>query len=87
MIHNADTAIKKNDAVGMRNWLLVTIAMGAVFLGGQVYEYAHLEFWLDDEFVCQLLLRFDCFSRLARYVGSAADGGGGVAIAHPRSLF
>ena len=46
VMHNADTAIKKNDAKGMRLWLAITAAMGAIFLAGQVYEYAHLEFGL-----------------------------------------
>jgi cytochrome c oxidase subunit 3 len=46
VMHNADTAIKKNDEKGMRSWLAITAAMGAVFLVGQVYEYTHLEFGL-----------------------------------------
>ncbi|MEA5616509.1 heme-copper oxidase subunit III [Cronbergia sp. UHCC 0137] len=46
VMHNADTAIKKNDAKGMRIWLTITAAMGAIFLCGQVYEYTHLEFGL-----------------------------------------
>ena len=46
VIHNADTAIKKNDVAGMRTWMAITAAMGAVFLAGQLYEYAHLEFSL-----------------------------------------
>ena len=63
VIHNADTAIKKNDAAGMRNWLLVTIAMGAVFLFGQVYEYAHLEFGLTTN------LYASCFYVLTAFHG------------------
>lgn len=46
VIHNADTAIKKNDVVGTRTWLAITAAMGTIFLAGQVYEYSHLEFGL-----------------------------------------
>jgi cytochrome c oxidase subunit 3 len=46
VIHNADTAIKKNDVSGMRTWLGITAAMGAIFLVGQLYEYSHLEFGL-----------------------------------------
>jgi cytochrome c oxidase subunit 3 len=46
IMHNADTAIKKNDAKGMRIWLGITALMGAIFLVGQVYEYTHLEFGL-----------------------------------------
>jgi cytochrome c oxidase subunit 3 len=46
VIHNADTAIKKNDVAGMRTWLAITAAMGAIFLAGQLYEYSNLEFGL-----------------------------------------
>jgi len=46
VIHNADTAIKKNDVSGMRTWMAITAAMGIVFLAGQMYEYFHLEFGL-----------------------------------------
>lgn len=46
VMHNADTAIKKNDLVGLRTWILLTVLMGAVFLAGQLYEYFHLEFGL-----------------------------------------
>ncbi|NCJ07843.1 heme-copper oxidase subunit III [Synechococcales cyanobacterium C] len=48
VIHQADGAIKKNDVKGMQLWFLATIAMGATFLAGQVYEYAHLEFGLAE---------------------------------------
>lgn len=46
VIHNADTAIKKNDVKGLRIWFGITALMGAVFLVGQLYEYFHLEFGL-----------------------------------------
>ena len=46
VIHNADTAIKKNDVKGLRTWFFLTAAMGAVFLAGQLFEYFHLEFGL-----------------------------------------
>lgn len=46
VIHNADTAIKKNDVKGLRTWFAITAAMGAIFLVGQLYEYFHLEFGL-----------------------------------------
>ena len=46
VIHNADTAIKKNDVRGMQMWFAITAAMGIIFLVGQVYEYTHLEFGL-----------------------------------------
>ncbi|HEY9646059.1 MAG TPA: heme-copper oxidase subunit III [Chroococcidiopsis sp.] len=46
VIHNGDTAIKKNDVKGLRLWFGLTALMGAIFLAGQVYEYSHLEFGL-----------------------------------------
>jgi cytochrome c oxidase subunit III len=46
VIHNADTAIKKNDLKGLRTWFLATVAMGSLFIGAQLYEYFHLEFGL-----------------------------------------
>lgn len=46
VIHNADTAIKKNDVKGLQTWFIATAIMGIVFLGGQLYEYNHLEFGL-----------------------------------------
>jgi cytochrome c oxidase subunit III len=46
VIHNADTAIKKNDLKGMQKWFAITAVMGIIFLCGQVYEYTHLEFGL-----------------------------------------
>lgn len=46
VIHNADTAIKKNNLKGMQMWFALTAVMGIIFLIGQVYEYTHLEFGL-----------------------------------------
>jgi cytochrome c oxidase subunit III len=46
VIHNADTAIKKNDVKGLRTWFIATAVMGAIFLAGQLYEYSNLEFGL-----------------------------------------
>jgi cytochrome c oxidase subunit III len=46
VIHQADKAIKNNNVKGLQTWFLVTAAMGAIFLCGQLYEYYHLEFGL-----------------------------------------
>jgi cytochrome c oxidase subunit III len=48
VIHNADTAIKKNNLRGMQLWFGITGLMGILFLVGQVYEYTHLEFGLTQ---------------------------------------
>ena len=46
VIHNGDTAIKKNDVGGLRLWYALTAVMGVIFLGGQVYEYLTLGYGL-----------------------------------------
>jgi cytochrome c oxidase subunit 3 len=40
--HNAQTAIRKNDRDAFQGWLIVTILLGAAFLGGQAFEYLNL---------------------------------------------
>jgi cytochrome c oxidase subunit 3 len=40
--HNAQTAIRKDDRDAFQGWLIVTILLGAGFLGGQAYEYTNL---------------------------------------------
>lgn len=46
VIHQGDIAIKKNDVSRMRLWYVLTAIMGAVFLGGQLYEYLTLGYGL-----------------------------------------
>ena len=46
VMHRGDTAIKKNDVAGLRFWYIITAVLGALFLAGQAYEYAHLGFGL-----------------------------------------
>ncbi|MGB3613346.1 MAG: heme-copper oxidase subunit III [Elainellaceae cyanobacterium] len=46
VIHKGDVAIKKDDVNGMRLWYGITAAMGAIFLAGQLYEYATLGYGL-----------------------------------------
>lgn len=40
--HNAVEAIKKDRQLGMIGWLSITIVLGALFVGGQAFEYAQL---------------------------------------------
>lgn len=35
-------AAERGDARGLRKWFIITFIMGAVFIGGQVWEYAEL---------------------------------------------
>lgn len=46
VINKGTKAIQQDDLGGMRKWFLVTVAMGAVFLAGQVYEYLTLGYGL-----------------------------------------
>jgi cytochrome c oxidase subunit III len=40
--HNAQTAIRQDNRDAFQGWLIVTIALGIAFLGGQAYEYLTL---------------------------------------------
>ncbi|MFM7085504.1 MAG: heme-copper oxidase subunit III [Cyanobium sp.] len=46
--HRAGSALKAGRNGLCRNWLLITVAMGAAFLAGQMVEYFHLPFGLTD---------------------------------------
>lgn len=46
VMHQGQTAIRKNDVKGLQLWLGITAVMGAIFLAGQLYEYFHLEMGL-----------------------------------------
>jgi cytochrome c oxidase subunit 3 len=41
-IHKAEKHLMAGNHKGFRNWWLMTIILGAIFLGGQVWEYATL---------------------------------------------
>src|SRR5919197_3085391 len=40
----AVNAIKRGDRAGLRNWLIPTLILGVLFLGGQGFEYTKLGF-------------------------------------------
>ena len=46
VMHQGQSAIKKNDVWGLKWWFALTAAMGATFLAGQLYEYNHTGFGL-----------------------------------------
>lgn len=48
VIYLADRALARNDIARFRIFLGLTTLMGAIFLGGQAYEWAHLEFGLKS---------------------------------------
>ena len=41
-------AIRKGDVAGLARWTGVTLLLGILFLCGQIYDYAHLEFTIRD---------------------------------------
>ena len=48
VMHKGQSAIQKDDVKGLQLWFGLTALMGAIFLGGQVFEYAHMEFGLTE---------------------------------------
>lgn len=46
--HRAGKALRISDQRGCRLWLMITAALGAAFLGGQMVEYFNLPFGLTD---------------------------------------
>jgi cytochrome c oxidase subunit 3 len=46
--HRAGSALRRGESSGCRNWLLLTVALGAAFLAGQMVEYFNLPFGLTD---------------------------------------
>ena len=46
VMHQGQSAIRKNDVAGLQRWFGITALMGITFLAGQMYEYFHLEMGL-----------------------------------------
>lgn len=46
--HRAGSALRRGASAVCRNWLLLTVALGAAFLAGQMVEYFNLPFGLTD---------------------------------------
>ena len=64
VIHYGDAAIKQGDVKGLRKWYIITAAMGAVFLVGQVYEYLTLGYGLNTN------LFSNCFYLMTGFHGA-----------------
>lgn len=69
VIHKGDTAIKQGSVSGLRLWYLITFAMGAVFLGGQVYEYLTLGYGLTTNVFSNCFYLLTGFHGLHVFVG------------------
>ncbi|MEM9567667.1 MAG: heme-copper oxidase subunit III [Cyanobacteria bacterium P01_E01_bin.34] len=69
VIHFGTKAIKENDESGLKKWFWVTAAMGAVFLGGQAYEYATLGYGLTTNLFANCFYLMTGFHGLHVFVG------------------
>lgn len=69
VMHQGQRAIKNNDGKGLRLWFGLTAIMGAIFLVGQGYEYAHLPFGLTTN------LFASCFYALTGFHGLHVTAG------------
>jgi cytochrome c oxidase subunit III len=69
VIHLGDTAIKKDEVGGMRKWYLITALMGAIFLGGQVYEYLTLGYGLTTNIFANCFYLMTGFHGLHVFIG------------------
>ncbi len=69
VIHLGDVAIKKNDVKGMRFWYGITAIMGAIFLVGQIYEYANLGYGLTTNVFANCFYLMTGFHGLHVFVG------------------
>ena len=69
VIHKGDTAIKKNDVKGLRLWYGVTALMGAIFLGGQIYEYLSLGYGLTTNIFANCFYMMTGFHGLHVLIG------------------
>lgn len=69
VMHRGRSAIRKNDVRGLQVWLGLTALLGAVFLGGQLYEYSHLEFDLTTNLFASIFYVLTGFHGLHVTVG------------------
>ncbi|MHC5611787.1 MAG: cytochrome c oxidase subunit 3 [Nostoc sp.] len=69
VIHFGDTAIKKNNVKGMQLWYAITAIMGAIFLGGQVYEYSTLGYGLTTNVFANCFYIMTGFHGLHVFIG------------------
>lgn len=69
VIHFGARAIAKDDLAGMRLWYGITAAMGALFLGGQVYEYLTLGYGLTANVFSNCFYLMTGFHGLHVFVG------------------
>jgi Heme/copper-type cytochrome/quinol oxidase, subunit 3 len=59
-------AAERGDVKGLRRWFIITFLMGAVFIGGQVFEYAELVHYRSHPVLERLRLGLLPHDRLPR---------------------
>ena len=69
VMHKGQSCIRENDVKGLQVWFGITALMGAIFLGGQLYEYSHTGFGLADN------LFTSCFYVLTGFHGLHVTAG------------
>ncbi|KKJ00071.1 cytochrome c oxidase subunit 3 [Prochlorothrix hollandica] len=69
VIHKGDVAVKNNDIKGLRLWYGLTALMGAIFLGGQAYEYLTLGYGLTSNIFANCFYLMTGFHGLHVFVG------------------
>jgi cytochrome c oxidase subunit 3 len=47
-MHLGVLAVRRGNTRALARWLAVTLFLGLTFLGGQIYDYAHLDFTIRD---------------------------------------
>jgi cytochrome c oxidase subunit 3 len=69
VIHYGTKAIKGNDEKGLRLWFWATALMGAIFLGGQAYEYLTLGYGLTANVFANCFYIMTGFHGLHVFIG------------------
>ena len=68
-VHFASASAERGERGKTSTWLLVTIALGLVFLGGQAFEYSQLDFSLADHAYGTLFYSMTGFHALHVFAG------------------
>ncbi len=93
--HKAGRNLLGGDGAATRNWLLLTAALGAAFLGGQMVEYFNLPFGLTDNLFASTFYALTGFHGLHVTLGvicilivwfQARPGGGRITASQPFGL-
>lgn len=73
-VHMAVAAAERDDRAATSRWLLVTIALGSLFLGAQAFEYSKLVFSVADHAYGTLFYAMTGFHALHVFAGVVTLG-------------